>query len=127
MVCIVSLTRDLMKLSAYLYAATALCFPITMEITHDRAAVSLPREVYSLNDIEVIYDRHTHISSNKPRSQHRQIRIVQLRLVPAAAPGWEMVVRTSLVLAVCGLLVVVLLFSVCLFVCLTAFFVLVFC
>src|SRR3569833_2451074 len=96
MVCIVSLTRDLMKLSAYLYAATALCFPIAVEITHDRAAVSLTREVYSLNDIEGIFDRHTHISSNKPRSQHRQIRIVQLRLVPAAAPGWEMVVRTTL-------------------------------
>src|SRR3569832_1821788 len=103
MVCIVSLTRDLMKLSAYLYAETALCFPISVEITHDRAAVSLPREVYSLNDIEGIFDCHTHISSNKPRAQHRQIRIVQLRLVPAAAPGWEMVVRTTLEKAERGL------------------------
>lgn len=34
MVCIVSLTRDLMKLSAYLYAAAALCFSIyAVEIT----------------------------------------------------------------------------------------------
>src|SRR3569833_4069952 len=103
MVCIVSLTRDLMKLSAYLYAATALCFPIAVEITHDRAAVSLPREVYSLNDIEGIFDCHTHISSNKPRSQHRQIRIVQLRLVPAAARDgkWSSVRRWNRLNAAC--------------------------